>query len=90
MTWFSGERAKMHRRIDAVEQSMSLYEKDQSEYSAQLRVLQAQRENDVMRLEEIQLTTRNTNAKVDNLAAQMTDILVEVKRSHRNGMRDIG
>ena len=73
---------RTNERIDQVRTEMSAYAGAQAAHSTDIAVLQAHQENNVSRLEEIQLTTRNTNSKVDNLAEQMTDILMEVKRRH--------
>ena len=93
MGWFRQHRINLeakivagntrtNERIDQVRTEMSAYAGAQAAHSTDIAVLQAHQENNVSRLEEIQLTTRNTNSKVDNLAEQMTDILMEVKRRH--------
>ena len=80
-TMIEGQR-RTHERIDQVRVEMQAYAGGQASHATDIAVLQAHQENNVSRLEEIQATTRQTNQKVDNLAEQMTDILMEVKRRH--------
>lgn len=77
--FFRNSNKKRDDRLDAMEKEMKEWDKLHAEHNTELAVVKTCQQNTAERLEKIDETTHDTNAKLDKLSDALTQVLLAIK-----------
>lgn len=80
MAWFRTSTAKLHARMQTVEDEMKEWDRLHAAHTTQLAVVETCQQNTAERLGKIDETTRDTNAKIEHLNETLTQVLLAIQR----------
>ena len=83
MVWFRSQRIKIEGDVDDLRCEVRSQNDEYRDNDRDIAVLKTEIRNHVSRLEEIGDTTKDTNRKMDDLARQLTTVLLAVNRGNK-------
>jgi ABC-type nickel/cobalt efflux system permease component RcnA len=79
MAWFSAGKNRMNARLDFLEADMRQWDQKHADHTTEIAVVQTCQENTARQLEEIGITTRDTNENLKELSQTVTQVLLAIQ-----------
>lgn len=76
MAWFSASTTRMTTRLDTMEADMEQWDQKHATHDTDIAVVKTCQENTARQLEEIRVTTRDTNENLKALSQTVTQALL--------------